>query len=70
MPHQHERAALLHKRWPTRSTRRFGDFVAAEMADTGQPKSASMEHAFIPRGAANFKIFADVVKNVADRVVR
>jgi aminomuconate-semialdehyde/2-hydroxymuconate-6-semialdehyde dehydrogenase len=45
-------------------TRRFDDFVAAEMADTGQPKSI-MEHAFIPRGAANFKIFADVVKNVA-----
>lgn len=44
-------------------TRRFGDFVAAEMADTGQPKSM-MEHAFIPRGAENFKIFADVAKNV------
>lgn len=45
-------------------TKRFDDFVEAEMADTGQPKSM-MEHAFIPRGAANFKIFADVVKNVA-----
>lgn len=45
-------------------TRRFDDFVAAEMADTGQPRSM-MAHAFIPRGAANFKIFADVVKNVA-----
>jgi len=45
-------------------TRRFDDFVAAEMADTGQPRKM-MEHAFIPRGAANFKIFADVVKNVA-----
>lgn len=45
-------------------TRRFDDFVAAEMADTGQPKSM-MAHAFIPRGAANFKIFADVIKNVA-----
>ncbi|KXU32242.1 5-carboxymethyl-2-hydroxymuconate semialdehyde dehydrogenase [Sphingobium sp. 22B] len=44
--------------------RRFDDFVAAEMADTGQPRSM-MEHAFIPRGAANFRIFADVVKNVA-----
>nr|WP_293387835.1 2-hydroxymuconic semialdehyde dehydrogenase [Nevskia sp.] len=58
-----ERAALLHK-VADEITRRFGDFVAAEMADTGQPKSM-MEHAFIPRGAANFKIFADVVKNVA-----
>ena len=44
-------------------TRRFDQFVEAEMADTGQPRSV-MEHAFIPRGAANFKIFADIVKNV------
>ncbi|WP_288355189.1 2-hydroxymuconic semialdehyde dehydrogenase [uncultured Cycloclasticus sp.] len=44
-------------------TRRFDDFVEAEMADTGQPKSI-MTHAFIPRGGANFKIFADVIKNV------
>lgn len=44
-------------------TRRFDDFVEAEMADTGQPK-AIMKHAFIPRGAANFKVFADVIKNV------
>ncbi|MBK7847418.1 MAG: 2-hydroxymuconic semialdehyde dehydrogenase [Zoogloea sp.] len=43
--------------------RRFEDFVAAEMADTGQP-SHVMRHVFIPRGAANFKVFADVVKNV------
>ncbi len=45
------------------SNRRFEDFVAAEMADTGQP-SHVMRHVFIPRGAANFKVFADVVKNV------
>lgn len=45
-------------------TRRFDDFVEAEMADTGQPHHV-MTHAFIPRGAANFKVFADVVKNVA-----
>jgi len=44
--------------------RRFDDFVEAEMADTGQPRS-TMEHAFIPRGAANFKAFADVVKSVS-----
>ena len=43
--------------------RRFEDFVAAEMADTGQP-SHVMRHVFIPRGAANFKVFADVIKNV------
>ncbi len=46
-------------------TRRFDDFVAAEMADTGQPKSM-MAHAFVPRGAANFKAFADVIKSVAN----
>lgn len=45
-------------------TRRFDDFVEAELTDTGQPRSM-MEHAFIPRGAANFKVFADVIKNVS-----
>lgn len=44
-------------------TQRFNAFVDAEMADTGQPRHV-MEHVFIPRGAANFKVFADVVKNV------
>lgn len=44
-------------------TRRFDDFVAAEMADTGQPAHV-MKQVFIPRGAANFKVFADVIKNV------
>lgn len=45
-------------------TRRFNDFVEAEMADTGQPRSM-MAHAFVPRGAANFRSFADVVKSAA-----
>jgi aminomuconate-semialdehyde/2-hydroxymuconate-6-semialdehyde dehydrogenase len=57
-----QRTELLHK-VADEITRRFADFVQAEMNDTGQPKSM-MEHAMIPRGAANFKIFADVVKNV------
>jgi len=43
--------------------RRFEDFLAAECADTGKPMSLA-RHIDIPRGAANFKIFADVVKNV------
>jgi aminomuconate-semialdehyde/2-hydroxymuconate-6-semialdehyde dehydrogenase len=43
--------------------RRFEDFLAAEVADTGKPRSLA-SHLDIPRGAANFKIFADVVKNV------
>ena len=58
-----QRAEMLY-RVAEEITRRFDDFVAAEMADTGQPKSV-MEHAFIPRGAANFKAFADTIKNVA-----
>ncbi|MBS7668987.1 2-hydroxymuconic semialdehyde dehydrogenase [Croceicoccus gelatinilyticus] len=44
--------------------KRFDDFVEAEFNDTGQPRSM-MSHAFVPRGAANFKSFADVVKSVA-----
>jgi len=43
---------------------RFDEFLAAECADTGKPFSLA-RHIDIPRGAANFKIFADVVKNVA-----
>ncbi|MDD2712566.1 MAG: 2-hydroxymuconic semialdehyde dehydrogenase [Simplicispira sp.] len=43
--------------------RRFDEFLAAECADTGKPRSLA-SHIDIPRGAANFKIFADVVKNV------
>ena len=50
-------------------SRRFDDFVDAEMADTGQPAHV-MEHVFIPRGAANFKIFADVVRNVPNESFR
>ncbi|KVG68237.1 2-hydroxymuconic semialdehyde dehydrogenase [Burkholderia pseudomultivorans] len=44
-------------------TRRFDDFLDAEVADTGKPVSLA-SHIDIPRGAANFKVFADVVKNV------
>ncbi|GAA6142766.1 2-hydroxymuconic semialdehyde dehydrogenase [Hydrogenophaga sp. 5NK40-0174] len=42
---------------------RFDDFLAAEIADTGKPKSLA-SHIDIPRGAANFKVFADIIKNV------
>lgn len=41
--------------------RRFDDFLAAEMADTGKPVSIA-SHIDIPRGAANFRVFADVIK--------
>ncbi|WP_029920990.1 2-hydroxymuconic semialdehyde dehydrogenase [Nevskia soli] len=43
--------------------RRFEEFLEAECADTGKPNNLA-RHIDIPRGAANFKIFADVVKNV------
>jgi aminomuconate-semialdehyde/2-hydroxymuconate-6-semialdehyde dehydrogenase len=43
--------------------RRFDDFLAAEIADTGKPHHLA-SHLDIPRGAANFKVFADMVKNI------
>lgn len=59
---QAERSALLHA-VADEINRRFDDFLAAEILDTGKPKSLA-SHIDIPRGAANFKIFADLVKNV------
>jgi len=44
--------------------RRFEEFLEAEVADTGKPVSLA-RHLDIPRGAANFRVFADTVKNVA-----
>jgi aminomuconate-semialdehyde/2-hydroxymuconate-6-semialdehyde dehydrogenase len=41
---------------------RFDDFLAAEVADTGKPHSLA-SHVDIPRGAANFRIFTDTIKN-------
>lgn len=58
----HERAAILHK-VADGITRRFEEFLAAECRDTGKPRSLA-SHIDIPRGAANFKVFADLVKNV------
>src|SRR5271170_6338697 len=43
--------------------RRFDDFLDAEVHDTGKPRSVA-SHVDIPRGAANFRVFADAVKNV------
>lgn len=42
--------------------RRFEDFLDAEVNDTGKPRSLA-SHLDIPRGAANFRVFADTVKN-------
>ncbi len=43
---------------------RFDEFLEAECADTGKPYSLA-SHIDIPRGAANFKVFADTIKNVS-----
>ena len=44
-------------------TARFDEFLKAEIADTGKPSSLA-SHIDIPRGAANFKIFADVIRSI------
>lgn len=54
------RAALLHK-IADGIEARFDDFVAAEVSDTGKPVSLATR-IDIPRGAANFRVFADLAK--------
>ncbi len=56
-----DRAATLSK-IADRIEARFGDFLAGEIADTGKPISLA-SRIDIPRGAANFRIFADLIKN-------
>ncbi len=55
-----ERAALLY-RIADEIERRFDDFLQAEMEDTGKPVSLAST-LDIPRGAANFRVFADILK--------
>jgi aminomuconate-semialdehyde/2-hydroxymuconate-6-semialdehyde dehydrogenase len=43
--------------------RRKEDFLAAEVADTGKPRHVA-SHIDIPRGASNFRMFADVVSTL------
>ncbi len=57
-----ERTELLYN-VADRINERFDEFLEAECLDTGKPRSLA-SHIDIPRGAANFKVFADVVKNV------
>jgi aminomuconate-semialdehyde/2-hydroxymuconate-6-semialdehyde dehydrogenase len=54
-----ERAALLRK-VAARIEERFAEFLSAEIADTGktQRQAATLD---IPRGAANFRAYADLV---------
>ena len=56
------RLALLYK-LADGINARFDEFLEAECLDTGKPYSLA-RHVDIPRGAANFKVFADVIKNV------
>ncbi|MCG7200606.1 2-hydroxymuconic semialdehyde dehydrogenase [Marinobacter pelagius] len=57
-----ERTRILHK-VADGINDRFDEFLEAECQDTGKPKSMA-SHIDIPRGAANFKVFADMIKNV------
>ena len=43
---------------------RFDEFLAAEIKDTGKPVSIA-SHIDIPRGAANFNVFADQIATVS-----
>lgn len=58
-----KRSVVLH-RIADGITARFDEFLEAECKDTGKPKS-SASNIDIPRGAANFKFFADAIRNVA-----
>ena len=55
-----ERAARLH-RVADVIEERFDTFVAAEVADTGKPVALA-SRLDVPRAAANFRVFADLIK--------
>jgi aminomuconate-semialdehyde/2-hydroxymuconate-6-semialdehyde dehydrogenase len=55
-----DRADLLEK-VAARISERFDDFLRAEMRDTGKPR-ASAAAIDIPRGGANFRIFAQMLR--------
>jgi len=57
-----QRCDLLHA-VANEIDRRSEDFLDAEVNDTGKPRSLA-SHLDIPRGAANFRAFADAVRNV------
>jgi aminomuconate-semialdehyde/2-hydroxymuconate-6-semialdehyde dehydrogenase len=49
--------------------KRFDDFLAAEIADTGKPDALARSYD-IPRGAANFRIFADMARMAPENAFR
>ena len=57
-----DRVALLRK-LVDGITARFDEFLAAEIRDTGKPASLA-SHIDIPRGAANFAVFADQITTI------
>ena len=58
-----DRAALLHKIADAIEAR-FDCFVAAEVADTGKPVALA-SRLDVPRAAANFRAFADLIKTAS-----
>lgn len=62
MPLAGRRALLI--RVAERIEERFDEFLEAEIADTGKPHELA-HHLDIPRGAANFRVFADVIANLS-----
>src|SRR5690606_35994587 len=63
-----QRAAILRK--VAEGIRaRFDEFLAAEIRDTGKPAGLA-SHLDIPRGAANFDVFADQIANLATESFR
>lgn len=65
---EQERAVLLRK-VAEGIMRRFDDFLRAEVQDTGKPVSLA-SHIDIPRGAANFNVFADQVLTLSTETFR
>lgn len=62
MPLAKRRALLM--RVADRIEERFEEFLDAEIADTGKPHALA-HHLDIPRGAANFRVFADAIANLS-----
>ena len=63
-----ERSAVLRK-VADGIMQRFDEFLAAEVRDTGKPATLA-SHIDIPRGAANFNVFADQVLTLSTETFR
>jgi len=65
---EQERSAILRK-VADGIMKRFDEFLKAEVLDTGKPATLA-SHIDIPRGAANFNIFADQVLTLSTETFR